>query len=82
MATGWQAREARLLLVAAGPLGMLEFGFGPVVQRIDMLGLALFVCSPGPGAGRRTTSAARRRRRRRPARDRAIWCLRVFAGSR
>lgn len=49
MATGWHAREAALLLVVAGPLGMLEFGVSPVLQRIDLLGLALFVLVVGPG---------------------------------
>ena len=49
MATGWHAREAAWLLIAAGPVGMLEFGFWPVVQRIDLLGLAIFVLAVGPG---------------------------------
>jgi hypothetical protein len=33
MATGWHARTGAALLVAAGPLGMLEFGFLPVLSR-------------------------------------------------
>ena len=49
MATGYKARAAAWLLVAAGPLGMLEFGVGPVLQRIDLLGLAVFVILAGPG---------------------------------
>src|SRR5688572_31738166 len=36
-------------LVAAGPIGMLEFGVSPVIQRVDMLGLAVFVLLAGPG---------------------------------
>src|SRR3712207_6894665 len=37
------------LLIALGPLGMLEFGVSPVLQRIDVLGLAVFVLFAGPG---------------------------------
>jgi hypothetical protein len=49
MATGYRTREAAILLIAAGPLGMAEFGVGPVLQRIDVLGLALFILFSGPG---------------------------------
>jgi hypothetical protein len=49
MATGWHTREAAWLLIAAGPLGMLEFGVLDVLQRIDLLGLAIFVLVVGPG---------------------------------
>ena len=49
MATGFKAREAAWLLILAGPLGMLEFGVDPVLQRIDVLGLAAFVLIIGPG---------------------------------
>lgn len=49
MATGYRTREAAILLIAAGPLGMLEFGVGPVLQRIDVLGLAAFILFSGPG---------------------------------
>ena len=49
MVTGWHARAAAALLVLAGPIGMLEFGFSAVIQRVDMLGPALFVMLAGPG---------------------------------
>src|SRR5688572_14740702 len=49
MATGWHARAAAWLLIAAGPVGMLEFGVWPVLQRIDLLGLAVFVLLAGAG---------------------------------
>ena len=49
MATGFKAREAAWLLILAGPLGMLEFGVDPVLQRMDVLGLAAFVLIVGPG---------------------------------
>jgi hypothetical protein len=80
MATGYRARSAALLLVAAGPIGMLEFGVGPVLQRIDVLGLALFAFFAGPG---RWSADHDRGAASEPEPDRigtAIWCLRVFAG--
>ena len=80
MATGYHARAAALLLVAAGPIGMLEFGVGPVLQRIDVLGLALFAFFAGPG---RWSADLDRGEATEPTEDRlanAIWCLRVFAG--
>ena len=49
LATGYRARAAAWLLIAAGPIGMLEFGVAPVLQRIDLLGLAVFVVIIGPG---------------------------------
>ncbi|HYI07283.1 MAG TPA: hypothetical protein VD858_20520 [Reyranella sp.] len=49
MATGYRSREAAWLLIAAGPIGMLEFGVDPVLQRIDVLGLAAFIVILGPG---------------------------------
>ena len=40
MATGYQSRAAAALLIVAGPLGMAHFGVWPVLQRVDVLGLA------------------------------------------
>jgi hypothetical protein len=80
MASGYRTQSAALLLVAAGPIGMLEFGVSPVLQRIDVLGLALFVFFAGPG---RWSADHDRGQADEPGDDRlatAIWCLRVFAG--
>ncbi|HEX2411252.1 MAG TPA: hypothetical protein VHJ39_08800 [Solirubrobacteraceae bacterium] len=80
MATGWKARWGAALLVAAGPIGMLEFGVWPVLQRIDLLGLAIYVLIAGPGrwaADHESGAAAE------PAlldHARAIWALKVAAG--
>ena len=80
MATGWHARAGAALLVAAGPLGMLEFGFLPVLSRVDLLGLAIYVLVAGPGrwsADRETGAAAE------PSlagHARAVWALKVAAG--
>ena len=80
MATGFKARWGAALLVAAGPLGMIEFGVWPVLQRVDLLGLAVFVLLAGPGrwsADHETGAAAE------PSlvdHARAIWALKVAAG--
>ena len=80
MITGWHARAAAALLVAAGPLGMLEFGVGPVAQRADLLGLAVFVLFAG--AGRWSADAEAGRTADAPLAElgKAIWALRVGAG--
>src|SRR3954447_24156479 len=80
MATGWHARAAAALLVAAGPLGMLEFGISPVLQRLDLLGLALFILFSGPG---RWSADAERGAAAEPstiALAKAVWSLRLGAG--
>jgi hypothetical protein len=80
MATGYYARHAAALLVAAGPLGMLEFGVSPVLQRLDLLGLAAFIVFAGAG---RWSADTERGAAREPSRDdlaKAVWCLRVGAG--
>jgi uncharacterized membrane protein YphA (DoxX/SURF4 family) len=80
MATGWHTREAAWLLIAAGPLGMLEFGIGPVIQRIDMLGPAFFLLIAGPG---RWSADHELRRAREPSEqeiERAVWALRIAVG--
>ena len=80
MVTGWHARAAAGLLVAAGPLGMLEFGVSPVLQRADLLGLAVFVLLAG--AGRWSADEERGAERERGPADlaRAVWSLRIGAG--
>jgi hypothetical protein len=81
MATGWHARAAAALLVAAGPLGMIEFGVSPVLQRIDMLGLAVFVLFAGPGRWSADAESGAARPDA-PLADlaKAVWSLRVGAG--
>jgi hypothetical protein len=80
MATGWHTREAAWLLIAAGPLGMLEFGVWPVLQRIDLLGLALFVLIAGPGRWSADHETGAARELTLPDAARAIFALRVAAG--
>ena len=41
--TGYRIRAAAWLLVAAGPLGMPGYGVAPILERVDLLGVALFL---------------------------------------
>jgi uncharacterized membrane protein YphA (DoxX/SURF4 family) len=80
MAAGWRARWGAALLIVAGPLGIVEFGIWPVLQRIDLLGLAVYVLATGPGRWSADLEAGRAVE---PALDdhaRAIWALRLAAG--
>jgi hypothetical protein len=43
LVTGYRIRTAAWLLVAAGPLGMPGFGVLPILERVDLLGVALFL---------------------------------------
>ena len=80
MATGWHTRAAAWLLIAAGPIGMLEFGFWPVVQRIDLLGLAIFVLLVGPGRWSADFERGTAREFTLPSAAQGIFALRVAAG--
>src|SRR5215213_528112 len=80
MATGWYTREAAWLLIALGPLGMIEFGVSPVLQRLDVLGLAVFVLFAGPGRWSADLERGRDRERGAPELAKAVWALRVGAG--
>jgi hypothetical protein len=80
MATGWHAREGALLLVAAGPIGMLEFGFWDVLQRVDMLGLALYVFIVGPGRWSAVHELGRAEEPSLLQHAQGVWSLKVAAG--
>ena len=78
--TGYRARLGAALLVASGPLGMLEFGVGPIVQRIDLLGLAVFLLAAGPGRWSADHELGRVREPTKVELGQAIWALRICVG--
>jgi len=80
MVIGFQVRAAAWLLIAAGPLGMLEFGVSPVIQRVDMLGPALFLLFAGAGRWSAEFELGRVRDPSPEAIARAVWALRIAAG--
>lgn len=60
--SGFRIRGAAAVVVAAGPLGLLGYGVAPILERMDMLGIALFLAMlpPGPdGWGAASTDASR-----------------------
>jgi hypothetical protein len=81
MVIGIEVRIAAWILVAAGPLGMLEFGVSPVLQRIDMLGPAVFLIFTGAGRWSAEYELGRVRDPSPETVARAVWALRVAAGA-
>lgn len=81
MATGYRAREGAWLLVALGPLGMIEFGVGPVLSRLDLLGLAAFIIIMGPGAWSADAELGRVPPPRLADLAKAVWALRIAVGA-
>ena len=49
---GYHIRPAAILLVAAGPFGMLGYGIVPILERIDLLGIALYLSMLPPDDSR------------------------------
>jgi hypothetical protein len=66
--------------IALGPLGMIEFGVSPVLQRLDVLGLAVFVLCTGAGRWSADMELGRAREPSLEGQARAVWALRVGAG--
>jgi hypothetical protein len=55
---GYRIRPAALLLAAAGPLGVIGYGIIPILERVDLLGIAVFLSIVPPddaAPGGRTT---------------------------
>ncbi|MGH2787742.1 MAG: hypothetical protein ACRDJV_07505 [Actinomycetota bacterium] len=49
---GYRIRPAAALLVAAGPIGAIGYGAIPVLERVDLLGIALFLVIMPPDDSR------------------------------
>src|SRR6266571_5843605 len=79
-AAGWHTRIAALLLVASGPIGMLAFGFFPVLLGVHLLGGAMFVLFTGPGRWSADWELGNRIEFSFDQAARAIWCFRVSTG--
>lgn len=81
LVTGYRARVGAGLLLLSGPLGMLEFGVWPIVQRVDLLGLALFLLVAGPGRWSADHELGRVPEPDDVRLGQAIWALRVCVGA-
>jgi hypothetical protein len=73
--TGVRIRPAALAVVIGGPLGMLFYGVVPILERMDLLGVAVFLVLLEPGSDRFGAASTE------PARvARATFALRAFVG--
>jgi hypothetical protein len=52
LVSGFRIRPAALAVVAAGLLGMVAYGVTPILERMDLLGIAVFVAILPPTAER------------------------------
>ncbi len=76
LVSGWKIRPAALLLVAAGPLGMLLYNVVPILERIDLLAIAVFLSLIPPSAEDDGAVDLSPGELRRP-----LFALRLMAGS-
>jgi hypothetical protein len=73
---GYRIRPAALLLVVSGPLGAIGYGVLPIFERIDLLGIALFLAILPPDDSR-PGGVVEPRDERLPA---ALFGLRLLVG--
>lgn len=73
--SGFRIRWAALAVVVAGPLGMPWYGFVPILERTDLLGVALFLFLLPPGGDRWGAASTDPR-----AVERALLWLRLMVG--
>ena len=52
LVSGFRVRGAAFAVVLAGPLGALAYGAVPILERLDLLGIAVFLAILPPGADR------------------------------
>jgi hypothetical protein len=74
---GIRIRLAAWLLVAAGPFGMSVFGVLPIAERLDLLGVAVFLAILSPSDEYPTASVRLDLRRLQPA----LFAMRLLVGS-
>ena len=73
--SGVHIRWAAAVLVLSGPLGMLAYGPVAIIERADLLGIALFLAVLPPGPDRFGAATLDDRRT-----SWAVWYLRVLVG--
>ena len=52
LVSGFRVRGAAFAVVLAGPLGAVAYGAVPILERLDLLGIAVFLAILPPGADR------------------------------
>ncbi len=76
LVSGWKVRPAAVLLALSGPLGMVAYGVVPILERVDLLGIALFLSRVPPGPDRYGAIHVDPERLRTP-----VWWLKGLAGA-
>ena len=74
--SGFRIRWGAAALVAAGPIGMLFYGIVPILERVDLLGVALFLAILPPSEERGGAVEPTL-----PVVARALFALRALVGS-
>lgn len=75
LVSGFRVRGAALLVAVAGPLGMFAYGVVPILERLDLLGIAVFLVLQPPGADRWGATSADR-----AVVERSVFALRALVG--
>lgn len=75
LVSGWRVRIAAALLVAAGPLGLIAYDPIAILERVDLLGIALFLVFIPPGPDRHGAVSIHPDRLRAP-----LFLVRLSAG--
>ena len=52
LVSGFRVRGAAFAVALAGPVGMAAYGVAPILERLDLLGIAVFLAILPPGADR------------------------------
>lgn len=76
LVSGWRIRPAAWLLVVSGPLGMLFYDVVPILERIDLLAIAVFLSLVPPSADNDGAVDLTPAELRQP-----LFALRLMAGS-
>lgn len=75
LVSGWNVRWAAAALVASGPIGMLAYGPVAIFERVDLLGIALFLVFVPPGPDRYGAAEVSKQMLRLP-----LFLMRLSAG--
>ncbi len=75
LVSGFRVRGAAFAVALAGPIGMTAYGVAPILERLDLLGIAVFLAILPPGADRWGAARADA-----AAVMPAVLCLRVLVG--
>ncbi len=77
---GWHTNVAAWLLIAAGPVGALEYGILDIAQRLDLLAVAVFLLLTGSGRWSADDEAGRAPEFTERRIEQSAWALRMLIG--